>query len=150
MKTPAWIIALGRGALALAPLGFFGCYGSDAGDAASDETTEAIQEAPAVVLTPADEAEYVATVEQSRQLLDNGDAHDSLAVLEHSARLNPDSFAVHNNFCVAYGILALREQAIPECQRALEIDPGSQLAKNNLSWVSSLKPTTATAAESSH
>jgi tetratricopeptide (TPR) repeat protein len=140
MKTPAWIVTLSRGALILAPLGFFGCYGADAEDASDDTSTEVSPETPAVVLTPADEAEYVNTVEQSRQLLDQGDAHDGLAVLERSAQLNPDSFAVHNNFCVAYGMLALREQAIPECQRALEIDPNSQLAKNNLNWVSGLKP----------
>jgi hypothetical protein len=41
---------------------------------------------------------------------------------------------------VAFGILGSREQAIPECQRALEIDPDNQLGKNNLNWVSGLPP----------
>lgn len=140
MKTPTWIVALSRGALVIAPLGLFGCYGADAGDEASNETTETTVEAPAVVLAPAEEAEFVATVDQSKELLDNGNAKDGLVVLERSAQLNPDSFAVHNNICVAYGILANREQAVPECERALEIDPNSQLGKNNLNWVSGLKP----------
>jgi tetratricopeptide (TPR) repeat protein len=141
-KTPGWIVAMSRGALVLAPLGFFGCYGADASDDATDDTSEVIDESPPVVLSPSEEAEYVATVDQSKEMLDKGDATESLVVLERSAKLNPDSFAVHNNYCVAYGLLALRDQAVAECQRALEIDPNNQLGKNNLNWVSGIKPAT--------
>jgi Flp pilus assembly protein TadD len=119
------------GALVLAPLGLVGCYGAD-------EESDA-DEAP-TVLTPQAEAEYTQTIDESRQLLDKGDAQKSLAALERSAQLNPDGFAVHNNYCVAYGILQLRDQAVAECQRAVELDPNSQLAKNNLNWVSGIKP----------
>jgi hypothetical protein len=52
--------------------------------------------------------------------------------------LNPQSFAVHNNLCVAHGILSHRDDAVAACQRALEIEPDNQLAKNNLGWVSGI------------
>lgn len=135
-STPAWAVAVSRGALLLAPLsGLLGCYGSEESSDASDTSQE-----PTTVLSPEEETQYTQSVAESRQLLDQGDAQKSLAVLERSAKLNPDGFAVHNNYCVAYGILQLRDQAVAECQRALEIEPSSQLAKNNLNWVSGIKP----------
>jgi tetratricopeptide (TPR) repeat protein len=145
-NTPAWIVAVSKGALILAPLGSFGCYGADANDAATANTSEVVKESPPVVLTPAEETEYVVTVDQSRDLLEKGEAQESLAVLERSAELNPNSFAVHNNYCVAYGNLGLRDQAIAECQRALDIEPDNQLGKNNLNWVTGLTPVAPTEA----
>jgi len=140
-KTPAWIVAVSRGALVLAPLGFFGCSsGTDTSTAATDDANEVINENPPVVLTQAEEVEFAASVDESRALIDRGEAQESLTVLERSAKLNPDAFAVHNNYCVAYGNLGLRDQAVAECQRALEIEPDNQLGKNNLNWVSGLPP----------
>jgi tetratricopeptide (TPR) repeat protein len=129
-KKPAWF-AIGTCALVLAPLGLFGCSGTD--------TSEDTARAP-IVLTHAEQVELDDTIDQSKQLLDNNAAQDSLTLLERSIEINPNSFAAHNNLCVAYGMMALRDKAVTECQRAVEIDPNIQLGKNNLNWVSSLQP----------
>lgn len=138
-KSPAWLVAVGS--LVLAPLGLFGCSGSGSGtstDTATDTATPS-EEAP-IVLSQQEEAELTETIDQSKELLDNNNAQDSLAVLERSIELNPQSFAAHNNLCVAYGMMGLRDKAVTECQRAVELDATNQLAKNNLNWVSSLQP----------
>jgi Flp pilus assembly protein TadD len=112
----------------LVPVGFMmACATSD-----SDGSTR--------VLTPEEEAEYVQSIDAARQLLDKNDARESLPLLQRSEELKPDAFAVHNNFCVAYGMLGQRDDAVVACERAVEIDPASQLAKNNLNWVSGLAP----------
>ena len=45
---------------------------------------------------------------------------------------------MHNNLCVAYGLLGRKADAVAACQRALEKEPANQLARNNLSWVRTL------------
>lgn len=137
---PGWLAAIGAGVLAFASIGLMGCYGSDTDDAATGT-----DEAP-IVLTQAEEAELNRTIDQSKHLLDGNAPQDSLALLERSIEINPNSFAAHNNLCVAYGMLALRDKAVTECERAVKLDPNSQLGKNNLQWVSSLPPAVATAA----
>jgi hypothetical protein len=49
---------------------------------------------------------------------------------------------VHNNLCVAYGMLQRKDEAVASCQHALKIDPNNQLGKNNLGWVSGIKVNT--------
>lgn len=83
-------------------------------------------------------AEYAEQIELARTLLNDRKASESLVPLERAQRLRPDAFAVHNNFAVAYGILERRQEAIAAGQRALEIEPDNQLAKNNLAWVRGL------------
>jgi tetratricopeptide (TPR) repeat protein len=83
-------------------------------------------------------AEFDQYIERARILLDAGKARESLIPIERARRLSPDAFAVYTNSCVAYGILARKEEAVLACQRALEIEPGNQLAKNNLAWVQGL------------
>lgn len=83
-------------------------------------------------------AEVAHLIATSRQLLDTGQARASLTPLARAARLAPDSFAVQNNLCVAYGILERRDEAIESCRRALTIVPEDGLARNNLAWVESI------------
>jgi Flp pilus assembly protein TadD len=64
---------------------------------------------------------------------------ESLVPLARAARLRPDAFAVHNNYCVAYGLLKRRREAVESCRRAIELEPGSALARNNLAWVQSIE-----------
>jgi tetratricopeptide (TPR) repeat protein len=80
--------------------------------------------------------EFDRQIEQARRLLDAKQAVASLAYLERAEEINLQAFAVHNNFCVAYGLLERRDQAVASCRRAVELDPSSTLAKNNLAWVS--------------
>lgn len=139
-KPLAWFVAGAKGAMVLAALGVLGCSG---GETRADENTDPTvtpQEQEPVVLTPAEETELVATIDESKKLLDNNNPQQSLTPLERSVELNPNSFAAHNNLCVAYGMMNLRDKAVAECQLALEIMPDSQLAKNNLNWVSSIQP----------
>ena len=104
--------------------------------------------APVVVLVSArlfaTKAASASTVEreiaQSRRRLDAGQARASLVPLERARRLAPDTFAVQNNLCVAYGMLGRREEAVESCRRAVAIEPESSLAKNTLAWVESLRP----------
>lgn len=78
-------------------------------------------------------------IERSRQLIDAGQARASLTPLERARRLEPDSFAVQNNLCVAYGMLERRHEAVERCRRAVELDPNDRLARNNLAWVESIR-----------
>jgi Tfp pilus assembly protein PilF len=93
---------------------------------------------PATVVAPASAFEQ--DIDLARTLLDTGKPRESLVPLERAQRANPNSFAVYNNQCVAYGMLARREEAVAACVRALQIDPNNQLGKNNLAWVAGLEP----------
>jgi Flp pilus assembly protein TadD len=126
-RSAAWIARV-TSTLALVPMGFMmACATSE-----SDGSTR--------VLTPEEDAEYIQSIEAARQMLDKGEARESLPLLQRSEELKPEAFAVHNNFCVAYGMLGQREDAVVACERAIEIDPASRIAKNNLNWVSGLAP----------
>lgn len=139
-KPLAWFVAGGKAALVLAALGIFGCSSGETRAEASADPGVKPQEEEPVVLTQAEETELVATIDESKKLLDNNSPQQSLTLLERSVELNPSSFAAHNNLCVAYGMMSLRDKAVAECQLALEITPDSQLAKNNLNWVSGIQP----------
>jgi Flp pilus assembly protein TadD len=78
---------------------------------------------------------------QAIQLLSSGKARESLDVLERAEQLNADVFVLHNNRCIAHAQLGEVSAAVRACRRALELDPGSQLARNNLAWVQTLEPT---------
>lgn len=84
-------------------------------------------------------AELDRLIARSRQLLGAGDARASLAPLERARRQSPDSFAVQNNLCVAYGMLERKHEAVERCRRALELSPDDRLARSNLAWVESIR-----------
>lgn len=94
--------------------------------------------ADARVVAGAAASEFDRQIELARTLLDAGKARESLIPLERSRRLSPEAFAVHNNLCVAHGLLEQRDDALAACSRAIAIDPQSQLARNNLAWVTSI------------
>jgi hypothetical protein len=77
-------------------------------------------------------------INQSRTLLDTRQARASLVPLERARRLAPDTFAVQNNLCVAYGMLERKQEALESCRRAVAIQPESGRARNNLAWVETL------------
>lgn len=64
-------------------------------------------------------------------------AHELTKAKEVLARLlaaEPNSVAGWNNLCVAHTMDHEFDQALAACGRALSIDPGYQLARNNLNW----------------
>lgn len=74
----------------------------------------------------------------SQLLIDQHHETQSLSLLERAAQLQPQSALVHNNLCVAYGLLRDRERAVLECSTATALDPKFELARNNLRWVSQI------------
>jgi peptidoglycan/LPS O-acetylase OafA/YrhL len=78
------------------------------------------------------------TLARALTLIGGGRSYESLPLLDQAEQLAPDAFAVHNVRCVALAQLHRKADARAACQRALEIDPTSQLARNNLAWVESL------------
>lgn len=83
--------------------------------------------------------EFDRQIALSRALLDARRAKESLVPLAQAARIDPNAFALHNNLCVAFGILERKHDAVTACRRAVELDPNDRLARNNLAWVSGLR-----------
>jgi Tfp pilus assembly protein PilF len=96
--------------------------------------------AKAVPVASAPASAFEQDIELARTLLDAKKPIESLVPLDRAQRANPNSFAVYNNQCVAYGMLERRDEAVAACRRALAIDPNNQLGKNNLAWVAGIKP----------
>jgi len=84
------------------------------------------------------DAQFEALLRETQRLLDAKRAEESLAPLQRALQLRPEDARVHNNLCVAYGLLGRRGDAVAACQRALRLDPTMTRAANNLRWVSSL------------
>jgi Tfp pilus assembly protein PilF len=77
-------------------------------------------------------------VNLARTLISSGKARESLAPLERALKARPDAFVVHNNRCVAFGMLLKRDEAVAACRRALEIEPKNALGQRNMAWVQSI------------
>ncbi|HEX6272930.1 MAG TPA: hypothetical protein VFZ53_07820 [Polyangiaceae bacterium] len=82
--------------------------------------------------------DYEREIGRAQSALRASKPRESLVPLARAARLRPDAFAVHNNYCVAYGLLKRKHDAVEACRRAIQIEPGSALARNNLAWVQSI------------
>jgi Flp pilus assembly protein TadD len=119
-------------------LGLLGCSSEEEPAATASGALEP-QPIPAAVAQKPPSAEYLVQLELARSLLDANKAQEALAPLERCRLEQPEAFAVHNNLCVAYGILQRKAEAVAACEHALKIDPTNQLGKNNLGWVSSIK-----------
>ena len=71
-------------------------------------------------------------------MIDQHHVTQSLPLLDRAAEMQPQSALVHNNMCVAYGLLLDRDRAVQECSTATALDPKFELARNNLRWVSQI------------
>jgi protein O-mannosyl-transferase len=58
--------------------------------------------------------------------------HDSLALFEHTVRVEPAAWVAHYNLGNAYGALGRREDAIREFRATIQWEPGFARAYNNL------------------
>jgi len=65
----------------------------------------------------------------------NGNAPGmAIPVLQAVLATEPDNLIAWNNLCVAHIMQKDYTPALKECERAVQIDPTYQLAKNNLKW----------------
>lgn len=69
-----------------------------------------------------------------------GEYRKSLAASKKCVALQPNNAWAWNNVCTAYIALQEWDNAIEAGQKALEIDPKYELARNNLKWAMSQKP----------
>jgi Flp pilus assembly protein TadD len=95
--------------------------------------------APNAAVAPASSAVAVSVAQDYLALaytyLQQNKPSESLLPLSEAARLDPKSDAVQNNLCFAYQLLGRTAEAKKACERALELNPANQLARNNLAWV---------------
>jgi tetratricopeptide (TPR) repeat protein len=63
-----------------------------------------------------------------------GDFPGSIRAAEQALRLRPDYAPAWNNICAAWNALKEWDNAVTAGERAVALDPGNQLAKNNLAW----------------
>jgi tetratricopeptide (TPR) repeat protein len=73
----------------------------------------------------------------SNTYLDKQEFDNAVTLLSNAIMVNPSNPILYSNLCVTYGIQKKYEAAASACNRALELDPGFQLARNNLNWVMS-------------
>ncbi|MGB3947748.1 MAG: tetratricopeptide repeat protein [Bacteroidia bacterium] len=70
----------------------------------------------------------------SNVYIKNGLAGKAIAPLEKAIALKPELADAYNNLGFAYTIIQQYKKGIEYCQKAIDIDTGYLLAKNNLNW----------------
>ena len=85
--------------------------------------------------TAAQAAEAAALLNQSLQHYQAKRYTECLDTALRSARVNPNSAQALNNAGICAGNLQLWDEGIRNAQEAILLDPGFQLAKNNLAWL---------------
>jgi len=70
----------------------------------------------------------------SRTLYREGKYLESIGAAQTALHLKPDFAQAYNNIGAAYAGLRLWDPAIDADQRAIQLAPGMQLARNNLAW----------------
>jgi tetratricopeptide (TPR) repeat protein len=70
----------------------------------------------------------------SNVYIKNGLAGKAIAPLEKAIALKPELSDAYNNLGFAYTIIQQYKKGIEYCQKAIDIDTGYLLAKNNLNW----------------
>ncbi len=71
--------------------------------------------------------------------INNGMPGKSISYLKKAIKLDSTNVAVYNNLGVAFTMLQQYQNGIDACNKALELDGGFQLAKNNLAWATDEK-----------
>jgi dolichol-phosphate mannosyltransferase len=70
----------------------------------------------------------------SRTLYQQGKYLETIGAAQTALRLKPDFAEAYNNIGAAYAALRVWDAAIQADQLAVQLDPGMQLARNNLAW----------------
>jgi tetratricopeptide (TPR) repeat protein len=70
----------------------------------------------------------------SRNLYQESKYLESIGAAQTALRVKPDYAEAYNNIGAAYAALRLWDPAIQADQQAIQLEPGMQLARNNLAW----------------
>jgi tetratricopeptide (TPR) repeat protein len=70
----------------------------------------------------------------SRTLYSEGKYLESIGAAQTALHLQPDYPEAYNNIGAAYATMRLWDPAIQADQQAVRLQPGLQLARNNLAW----------------
>ena len=112
--------------LGLAGCGFFGEENSEAPASKRAAPMAAARNYPAF------NAEQ--WVNLSRALYSEGKYLESIGAAQTALHLKPDYAEAYNNIGAAYAAIRLWDPAIRADQQAVRLQPGLQLARNNLAW----------------
>jgi tetratricopeptide (TPR) repeat protein len=77
---------------------------------------------------------YLELLAESFERYRAGDHAGCIEASEMALALRADYAPAYNNICAAYNALGQWDAGAASCSRALEIDPGFTLARNNLAW----------------
>lgn len=123
-----------------APFLYMGCHTSPGSPANTAAPTPATND-PIPALEAATRAQPTEANELNLSLayLNANRPSDALPVLQHLLAQYPSDAKAWNNLCVAHNLKSEFSEAIDTCHRALELDPGFQLAQNNLRWAEAQK-----------
>jgi tetratricopeptide (TPR) repeat protein len=61
------------------------------------------------------------------ELLANGRIDDAIALLEQKLKASPDDAAAHNLLCRAYYLIENWDRSIPECEKAVSLEPNNSM-----------------------
>jgi tetratricopeptide (TPR) repeat protein len=109
-----------------------GSLGDAHGDHAASKT------APAQVASAGVQNYPALTIDQwlglSRSLYQEGKYVESIGAAQTVLYMKPDYAEAYNNIGAAYAALRMWDPAIEADQQAVRLNPGMQLARNNLAW----------------
>lgn len=134
-----WSAILTAAAVLALPVAYLVSYYAFPGSASADASGIA---APAIGTSPpahvqpavASTSNADAQINQSLSYIRANQPGRALPILDAVVAQDPHNAVAWNNRCVAHTMLMLYAAGIADCERALRIDPGFQLAKNNLKW----------------
>ncbi len=97
-------------------------------------TTQAASDIPSLENAVNTNPTFDNLVNLSMAYINNKTPEKSIAYLQRTIQLNPNSAIAYNNMGVAYIMMQQYQDGIDACTKALSIDATFQLAKNNLKW----------------
>lgn len=128
-----WSAILTAAAVLALPVAYLINYYGFPAPASAEITATAVPAAMASAPAPASSS-IDAQINQSLSYIRANQPGRALPLLDAVLAQNPHNAVAWNNRCVAHTMLMLYAAGIADCERALRIDPGFQLAKNNLKW----------------
>jgi protein O-mannosyl-transferase len=73
-------------------------------------------------------------LELSLRYYEAGQYRGCIEAAKEAMKLRPDWDPAYNNICAAHNRMKEWDQAIQACERAVGLNPGNELARNNLAW----------------
>lgn len=104
---------------------------------AQAQRQKALDAAAAASATAAASRTSQSYVDEGLNLLHAGEYDHALQVWQQAAAREPNNAIVVNDIGVAYMMKHMRAEAAVQFKKAMTLDPGMQIAKNNLAWAES-------------